>query len=204
VLEWLKLRPLTEESASHFGRLLAALHRHIAPQFGWYRNNTIGLTPQINGLMSNWFEFWKERRLRFQLEIAARNGYTGRLQDLGAQLIECCGVLFSGYSPEPSLLHGDLWHGNAASSMSGEPVTFDPASYYGDREADLAMTSLFGGFPNTFMASYEATWPLNDGYAIRKDFYNVYHLINHLNLFGSGYLTQTEMTMQRVLAQITT
>ncbi|MES2356227.1 MAG: fructosamine kinase family protein [Pseudomonadota bacterium] len=103
-------------------------------------------------------------------------------------------------APLPSLLHGDLWHGNAARSVSGEVIAFDPASYYGDRETDLAMTSLFGGFPHAFMKAYNAEWPLDEGYRMRRDFYNVYHLLNHLNLFGRGYLSQVEAIMARVLA----
>jgi fructosamine-3-kinase len=156
----------------------------------------------MNGFTSEWLEFWKEHRLGFQLRLAARNGYTGRLQDLGTRLLECCAELFSDYSPQPSLLHGDLWHGNTACSASGEPVIFDAASYYGDRETDLAMTFLFGGFSEAFMAAYNAAWPVNGGYKLRRDFYNVYHLLNHLNLFGRGYLAQAEATMQRVLASI--
>jgi protein-ribulosamine 3-kinase len=201
-LEWLVFHPLDQAAAMRLGRAMAALHRHTAPQFGWHRQNTIGATPQINTYTSDWPAFWKEYRLGFQLRLAERNGYLGRIQDLGTQLLTRCDELFSEYTPQPSFLHGDLWHGNTACNPSGEPLIFDPASYYGDRETDLAMTSLFGGFPDAFMAAYNSVWPVHQGYAQRRDFYNIYHLLNHLNLFGKGYLAQTETTMQRVLATL--
>jgi len=201
VLEWWDLQPLDDTVASYFGRSLAALHRHSASQFGWYQDNTIGTTLQVNALTADWLTFWKEHRLGFQLGLAARNGHTGLVQDLGARLLKHCHKLFADYLPQPSLLHGDLWHGNMA-SISREAIAFDPASYYGDRETDLAMTSLFGGFPDAFMKAYNAAWPLDEGYQTRRDFYNVYHLLNHLNLFGRGYLPQIEATMTRVLARV--
>jgi len=201
-LEWLELHPLDGAAAGQFGRVLAALHRHTAEQFGWYRNNTIGTTPQTNTFATEWISFWKSNRLGFQLDLAARQGYTGRVQELGERLLKNCDRLFSDYTPAPSLLHGDLWRGNTACSAAGQPIIFDPASYYGDREADLAMTALFGGFPDTFMASYSAAWPIDEGYGLRRDFYNIYHLLNHLNLFGRGYLAQSEALMHRVLTGV--
>jgi len=202
VLEWLDLQPVDEAAGSRFGRALAALHRHTGKEFGWHRNNSVGATVQVNTPSSDWLAFWKEYRLGYQLKLAASNGYTGQLQDLGTRLMVCCDELFSGYSPEPSLLHGNLWHGNTGCSASGEVIVFDHATYYGDRETDLAMTSLFGGFPNTFVTAYNATLPLHEGYELRRDFYNVYHLLNHLNLFGKGYLAQAEATMKRVLISL--
>lgn len=202
VLEWLDLHPLDATSAARLGHALAALHRHTAAQFGWKRDNTIGATPQPNAWRGDWVAFWKEQRLGHQLNLAAERGYGGDLQSLGQRLLERCDALFTGYAPVPSLLHGDLWGGNAASDAAGQPVIYDPASYYGDREADLAMTALFGGFPPSFMRAYEGAWPVDEGYRLRRDFYNLYHLLNHLNLFGHGYLARSEAVMQRLLAEL--
>ncbi|HEY9201212.1 MAG TPA: fructosamine kinase family protein, partial [Gammaproteobacteria bacterium] len=110
--------------------------------------------------------------------------------------------LFSDYQPQPSMLHGDLWGGNAAALADGTPVIFDPAFYYGDRETDIAMTTLFGGFSPAFYDAYNESWPLDAGYPSRKHLYNLYHLLNHLNLFGSGYLGQAIASAERVLAEI--
>ena len=202
VLEWLDLHPLDGAAASRLGRWLAALHRHGAAQFGWQHDNTIGATPQLNTPNADWLAFWKTQRLGFQLQLAARNGHGGRLQELGEELLARCAALFDGYTPQPSLLHGDLWGGNVACDAAGEPVIYDPASYYGDREADLAMTSLFGGFPPSFMQAYEEMWAIDEGFRLRRDFYNLYHLLNHLNLFGHGYLARSESVMQRLLAEL--
>jgi fructosamine-3-kinase len=128
-LEWLVFHPLDQAAAMRLGRAMAALHRHTAPQFGWHRQNTIGATPQINTYTSDWPAFWKEYRLGFQLRLAERNGYLGRIQDLGTQLLTRCDELFSEYTPQPSFLHGDLWHGNTACNPSGEPLIFDPAAF---------------------------------------------------------------------------
>jgi len=107
-----------------------------------------------------------------------------------------------GYQPTPALLHGDLWSGNAGATVDGEPVVFDPAVYYGDREADLAMTELFGGFPACFYAAYREAWPLDAGYVQRRMLYNLYHVLNHLNLFGGGYLAQAERLIAQLLAEL--
>jgi fructosamine-3-kinase len=101
----------------------------------------------------------------------------------------------------PSLLHGDLWGGNWAADESGQPVVFDPAVYFGDREADLAMTRLFGGFSRAFYEAYESAWPLAAGATLRFDLYNLYHVLNHLNLFGGGYRPQAEALIDRLLAE---
>ena len=106
-----------------------------------------------------------------------------------------------GYAPLPSLLHGDLWGGNYAYSATGEPVIFDPAVYYGDRETDLAMTELFGGFPAAFHAAYREAFPLDSGYPMRKALYNLYHILNHLNMFGEGYLGQAEGMIEKLLSE---
>jgi fructosamine-3-kinase len=187
--------------AARAGRQLAAMHRSDRPDFGWDRDNTIGSTPQPNSPDPDWLAFWRERRLGFQLQLAAHRGYGGRLQSLGERLLADFPSLID-HDPRPSLLHGDLWGGNLGFDQQREPVIFDPAVYYGDREADLAMTELFGGFGADFYAAYDEAWPLDRGYRVRKTLYNLYHILNHLNLFGGGYLGQAEGMMERLLAEI--
>ncbi len=182
VLEYLELS--SRGDAHLLGKQLAALHRRSANAFGYSQDNFIGSTEQSNTWSDNWMTFWRERRLGFQLRLAAKNGYGGQLQALGEKLLDTLPVFFDGYAPQPSLLHGDLWSGNHAFLAGGTPVIFDPALYYGDREADLAMTELFGGFGADFYAAYRTAWPLDAGYATRRDLYNLYHVLNHANLFG--------------------
>jgi fructosamine-3-kinase len=150
--------------------------------------------------MSDWVEFWRERRLGYQLHLAARQGFGGRLQKQGEQLMCRLPVLLD-HAPAPSLLHGDLWGGNIAYDATGKAILFDPAVYYGDREADLAMTELFGGFGSGFYAAYREAWPLDAGYTTRKTLYNLYHILNHLNMFGGGYLSQAGSMVDRLLAE---
>ena len=200
VLEYLDLG--ARGDARQLGAQLAALHRATAPQFGFPVDNTIGSTPQPNAWTQEWIAFWRERRLGYQLKLAAGNGHGGRLQDLGARLLEVLPHFYSGYVPRPSLLHGDLWGGNHAYLVDGTPVIYDPAPYYGDREADLAMTELFGGFAADFYRAYNDAWPLDAGYATRSVLYNLYHVLNHANLFGGGYARHAEGMMQRLLADI--
>ncbi|MFZ5556304.1 MAG: fructosamine kinase family protein [Pseudomonadota bacterium] len=202
VLEYLEIDGGGSAASARLGERLAAMHRHAAPRFGWQRDNTIGATPQVNTPSDDWISFWRRERLGFQLELAARNGFGGRLQSLGERLLDRCPALFADYHPFPSLLHGDLWGGNAAFTQEGEPVVFDPAVYYGDREADLAMTELFGGFDAAFRAAYREAFPLDPGYGVRKTFYNLYHVLNHANLFGGGYAGQAQRMMERLLAAI--
>jgi protein-ribulosamine 3-kinase len=182
------------------GEQLAAQHRITKPCFGWHRDNTIGLTPQPNGWMESWVGFFRERRLGFQLELAYHNGFATLLQAQGERLLEALPLLLSGHEPQPSLLHGDLWAGNWLAGEGGVPFIFDPAVYYGDREADLAMTHLFGGFGASFYRAYESTWPLEKGHERRRDLYNLYHVLNHANLFGGGYARQARDTIDRLLA----
>jgi fructosamine-3-kinase len=202
VLEYLEFGSSNQTSQRLLGRQLALMHQPEQPYFGWHRDNTIGSTLQINSPSDDWLTFWCEQRLGFQLKLATDNGYGGKLQANGERLCSDLAVLFDNYLPQPSLLHGDLWAGNAAADKQGRPVIFDPACYYGDREADLAMTELFGGFSRDFYAAYQAVWPLNQGYGVRKTFYNLYHILNHLNLFGGSYLRQAESMMAKLLAEI--
>ncbi len=199
VLEYLEMAGMARQAA--LGEQLAAMHQITVPRFGWRMDNTIGDTPQINTWSDNWLDFWREQRLGFQLRLAAANGYHGELQSLGETLLLEMPKLFSGREISPSMLHGDLWGGNVAGLSNGTPVIFDPAFYYGDHEAELAMTYVFGGFTADFYAGYQNILPLDDGFALRKTFYNIYHIINHLNMFGGGYHGQAIRMMQQVLAE---
>lgn len=201
VLEYLEIENSFSGNAAALGSGLAAMHRFSSEKFGWTRDNTIGATPQINTSSSRWIHFWREYRFGYQLRLAHANGYTGKLQTLGEQLIVQLDCFFPGPEPAASLLHGDLWSGNYSFDRAGRPVLFDPAVYYGDRETDIAMTELFGGFSTAFYAAYREAYPLDPGYATRKTLYNLYHVLNHLNLFGGGYLHQAEQMMNRLLAQ---
>lgn len=201
VLEYIELAGLRGDASARFGTQLAALHRIPQAYFGWHIDNTIGSTPQHNQRGYDWVEFWRNQRLGKQLQFAADNGFTGKLQRNGAKLLEKFPTLFSDYRPQPSLLHGDLWGGNASADAQGNPVIYDPACYYGDRETDIAMTELFGGFSRDFYAAYNGEYPLDANYSIRKTLYNLYHILNHVNLFGGSYLGQAENMIERLLAE---
>jgi protein-ribulosamine 3-kinase len=199
VLEYLELG--SRGNVRTLGQQLAALHQITHITFGWHRDNTIGATPQINTPSPDWVDFYRLHRLGFQLDLAKKNGAARALLRDGERLMADLGAFFTDYAPSPSLLHGDLWGGNYAYA-DGEPVLFDPAVYFGDREADLAMTELFGGFSADFQAAYREAWPLDPGYATRRDLYNLYHVLNHFNLFGGGYEGQAAALAARLLAQI--
>jgi fructosamine-3-kinase len=201
-LEWIDLRAGASGAEKKLGELLAAQHRVTRDKFGWHRDNTIGSTPQSNREIADWVEFLREQRVRPQLELAKRNGAGPDLIDNGQRLCERLDGFFSEHRPPPSLLHGDLWGGNWGSDTKGQPVLFDPAVYFGDREADLAMTRLFGGFGASFYSAYQSAWPLDPGAASRVMLYNLYHVLNHFNLFGGGYLRQALGMIQRLLADL--
>ncbi len=201
-LEWLDLRSPGRVSDARLGELLAEQHRTTNDTFGWHRTNTIGLTKQRNHPDPDWCRFYVARRLEPQIALAESNGHRGSLIERGRLLCERVPVLLGGHAPAPSLLHGDLWAGNHAEDTAGNPLIFDPAVYFGDREADLAMTRLFGGFGREFYAAYEAAWPPETGAAERVPLYNLYHVLNHLNLFGGGYKRQAEHMIERLLAQV--
>jgi fructosamine-3-kinase len=201
-LEWLDLRSAGGGAA--LGRALADVHRAPPPRgprgerFGWHSDNWIGGTPQLNAWNDDWCAFFRDRRLWPQLELAKRNGFAG-IERVGRRVLDALPVLLRGHRPSPSLVHGDLWSGNAGTLDSGEPVVFDPAVYVGDRETDVAMTQLFGGFGEDFLAAYTQAYPLAAGYAIRCDVYNAYHLVNHVNLFGEGYVARTHAALARLV-----
>jgi len=202
VLEYIQFSNNAPGNAADLGTSLAAMHHTHAANFGWARNNTIGDTPQINTQSSDWVFFWRTHRLGHQLNLAKTNGYTGKLQSLGERLLIELDQFFDDSSPPASLLHGDLWSGNYSFDDTGCPVLFDPATYYGDRETDIAMTELFSGFSNSFYSAYRHEYPLDSGYNVRKVVYNLYHILNHLNLFGGSYRNQAEQMINRLLAEI--
>lgn len=202
VTEYICFGSRKKGSLTSLGMQLADLHHYKAKQFGWLRHNTIGSTAQMNGWSDNWIDFFRGCRLQYQLRLAATNGFTGTLQSKGERLLADLAVFFFSYTPVPSLLHGDLWGGNCAFDKTGQPVLFDPAVYYGDREADMAMTELFGGFTADFYHIYNEKWPLDKGYKVRKTLYNLYHVLNHANLFGTGYAIQAERMMDCLLAEV--
>ncbi|SEO88885.1 fructosamine kinase family protein [Aquisalimonas asiatica] len=200
VMEWLTLHGRGDNAA--LGESLAHMHRTTAARHGWHRDNTIGSTEQINTPDSDWVRFYTRQRLQFQLQLAADNGHGGSLQRAGERLCEQAGAFFSDYTPSPSLLHGDLWSGNIAFDDARQPVLYDPAVHYGDRESDLAMSELFGRLPEAVYDAYNAVWPLDAGYPVRRDLYQLYHVLNHLNLFGGMYASQAEHLIGRLLAEV--
>ena len=201
VMEYIESGPGNNDSYITLGQQLAAMHLVNREYFGWDYDNTIGSTPQPNTSSESWIEFWHKNRLGYQLELAVMNGYGNQLQARGDCLLQQFPLFFSTYHPVPSLLHGDLWSGNYAVDKYGTPYIFDPAVYYGDRETDIAMTELFGGFPTLFYRAYEEAFPLDQDYHKRKKLYNLYHILNHLNLFGGGYLSQAREMIDMLLSE---
>ena len=201
VLEWLDLTAASSQADQQLGRVLARMHRVTNETFGWHRDNYIGTTTQPNGCYASWPEFFREQRLGHQLALAQEKGAPASLVASGHQLMAQLDNWFTDYSPVPSLLHGDLWGGNRGTLADGSPVLFDPAVYFGDRETDIAMTRLFGGFGAEFYAAYVKEWPLAEGAEQRQGLYNLYHVLNHFNLFGGSYLIQAEQLVQQLLTR---
>jgi fructosamine-3-kinase len=207
VLGWLNLGGrlggvAARQSWFRLGQGLAGLHRSSAANapaagYGWAADNFIGSAPQINRWCQDWGPFFAECRLAPQLDRAVRGGHP--LQG-GQLLLERLPQWLAGHRCQPALVHGDLWSGNAGLLADGAAAIFDPACYWGDREVDLAMAQLFGGFPPAFFEGYVGTWPLEPGAAKRVALYNLYHLINHANLFGGDYLRQAQASINDLLA----
>lgn len=176
-----------------FGESFAEMHRYTNERFGFFEDNYIGASPQYNlardAEQTDWATFYWEKRLLPQLKLAAENGYAneeliGGMNKLELRIPE----IINGSEEQPNLLHGDLWGGNYLCDAEGKAVLIDPAVYYGHREADLAMTKMFGGFSEAFYDSYQQTYPLKSGWEYRENLYLLYHYLNHVNLFGSSYL----------------
>ncbi len=198
ILEWLELRPQGDRAAQRLGERLAEHHRcAIAEQHGLDRDNWIGATPQSNSPTADWTRFLFEHRLGAMIDRLAAAGIAFAPDTL-QRLREVWTTEFSDYRPAPSLLHGDLWGGNAGELPGDAPVVFDPAVHYGDRECDLAMASLFGGFPSPFHEAYRSTWPLDPGWELRRAFYQIYHVLNHALLFGGAYIDEARRRVARL------
>ncbi|MBU2884207.1 fructosamine kinase family protein [Gilvimarinus agarilyticus] len=195
IMEYLSLSDSGDEYL--LGQSLAQLHTLLAPDtmYGFDEDNFIGHNPQYNSQSPNWEQFWWSQRLEPQLLMAQGSGFSPVSI---ARIRECTHALLADHQPAPSLLHGDLWSGNKAFLANGEPVLFDPATYYGDRETDLAFTHVFGGFNAGFYRGYHHHWPLPAGANQRQSLYNLYHLLNHYNLFGSGYVSSVYAELERL------
>lgn len=195
LLEAIKSSSKPKNSFENFGRRFAQLHKYSEKYFGFYENNYIGSTPQFNipdeSEKNVWTNFYFNKRLKIQFDLAEKKGYSGIELSKAFSKLEgkIDDILKSDYE-KPSLLHGDLWSGNYIIDENGNACLIDPAVYYGNREADLAMTKLFGGFDDNFYSAYGEEFPLQNGYDYRENIYKLYHLLNHLNLFGSGYYQQ--------------
>lgn len=201
VMEYRQMTALAGDSqqAAELGQLLATQHCIHESRFGWHSDNHIGTTAQHNGWADEWVEFYRTRRLLPQLRLARDNGLAASLAEQVQQICAQLHQWFESYQPVPSLLHGDLWAGNAGYDVrNGRPILFDPAPYYGDAETDLAMTELFGRFPAAFYSAYADHRSIDAGYSSRRPVYQLYHALNHFNLFGSGY----EPLVIRYLAEL--
>ena len=199
VTEFLEMQSCAGDSQRELGQQLARLHRVRQPYFGWGRDNTIGSTPQPNPRSDNWVTFWRDHRLGWQFDLARRKG---RVFSGSDRLVEALESFFTDYEPIPSLLHGDLWSGNMAALKNGVPVVFDPASYYGDAEAEFGIVDMFGGFSDAFYRGYVSEKPFTEGFESRKHLYRLYHELNHFNLFGSSYASSCESTISCLLRMI--
>lgn len=199
VMPYLMLGPVSPKVGWQLGQMLAGQHQIQANQFGWKHDNHIGLSVQHNAFSHCWLEFLRTKRFQPQLDRAVNQGLDNLLVEKIKKIIDCLDDYFEGYKVVPSLLHGDLWSGNAAyDKVGGQVVLYDPAIYYGDREVDLAMTELFGGFPDSFYQAYQSIYPLHSSYSRRRSIYDLYHGLNHFNLFGSVYVGM----IQRILSQL--
>ena len=191
-MEWLELRPLDARTWEGFGRALAGLHRVTRPMCGLEHDNFIGATPQENGPLRSWCEFFIERRLKPQLRLARKHHLPER------EIAAAAERLLADHQPLPSLLHGDLWSGNAAALPDGAGVVFDPARYFGDAETDLAMLQLFSGaLPTAFYRGYD--WLNGTPDRRRRRLYDLYHALNHLNLFGTSYASMVRRCLEEVM-----
>lgn len=197
VLEYLPFNHASNQNWYQFGKQLATMHKQSSHgQFGWQHDNYIGTTPQPNSWQSNWRTFFAEQRIGWQLQLLAEKSIK-----LGSidYIINVCHDALLHHQVTPSLVHGDLWQGNIGFSDNAAYI-FDPASYYGDREVDIAMSELFGQMPDEFYQGYQEVFPLDADYDKRKLIYNFYHILNHANLFGGVYIEQSKANLSRILA----
>jgi fructosamine-3-kinase len=176
------------------------MHGHLGPYYGLDHDNFCGLTPQVNAPSNSWAVFFRERRLMPQIERALEGGHfdAGAERELVAAA-DACRALLGMHQPPPSLVHGDLWYGNVIGAGGQRPALIDPAAYFGDRETDMAFSRLFGGFDEAFYIAYAAEWPCSAGWERRAELYNLYHLLNHVNLFGRTYAASALAAARRVV-----
>lgn len=198
VLNYLPTKPLDNATNSYeFGVQLAKLHQWgEQKEYGFDADNYIGSTLQPNPWDKKWGRFFAEQRIGWQLQLLREKGI--ELFNI-SELVDVVQSRLANHSPRPSLLHGDLWHGNVANSVFG-PICYDPACYWGDRECDIAMTELFEGFQPEFYQGYESILPLSLDYVERKNIYNLYHVLNHYNQFGGHYLVEAESLIKKILS----
>ena len=195
VLEYIAMTQGNEQGWFHFGKTLAELHKnHTQQMYGWQEDNFIGLTPQPNLWQKKWSCFFAEQRIGFMLQLLSEKGHV--LANIDS-VVESVNTLLTGHNPPSSMLHGDLWQGNAG-FHDNRPVLFDPAFYFGDRETDIAMTELFGRFPESFYQGYNDIWPLAVDYQYRKPIYQLYHVLNHALLFGGHYIDSAKITLKNL------
>ncbi len=197
LLEYIESSLEDENFSEQLARSLAELHRMSQEHYGLDHDNYIGSTPQKNALEKDGIVFFREQRIDFQRQLARRSGLLPVAIDKKLDLLcDDLGKFLNISGEKPALLHGDLWSGNYFPDSDGKPCIFDPAVYYGLREADLAMTELFGRLPQKFYDAYQEVFPMNPGYQERKDLFNLYHLLNHLNIFGSSYLSSVQQIVK--------
>ena len=198
LLEYIESSSEDENFAEKLALSLAELHRMSQEHYGLDHDNYIGSTPQKNALEKDGIVFFRDQRIDFQRQLARRSGLLPVTIDKEIDsLCDELGKFLNISGEKPALLHGDLWSGNYFPDSEGKPCVFDPAVYYGLREADLAMTELFGRLPQKFYDVYQEVFPMNSGYEERKDLFNLYHVLNHLNIFGSSYLSSVQQIVKR-------
>lgn len=186
-MEAIKAGTSSDATLTMLGEGLARLHQAPQPFYGLDSNNYIGLSPQINGRFEQWGHFFVKHRLGYQVQLIRNDELRQEFQAILDSSAAALEAWLDARCEQPSLLHGDLWSGNAL--FDGQvPWLIDPAVYFGDREADVAMTEMFGGFGAAFYSAYDAVWPLSTDYPLKREIYNLYHYLNHYNLFGGGYL----------------
>lgn len=198
ILEFIEQKSKTKNFSQMFGIQFARMHKNNSDKFGFYEDNYCGSTQQKNTPQcENWIEFYFENRLLFQFNLAEKKGYANsEFRNEFTKIESKINQILDGSENVPALLHGDLWSGNYISDENGNPCLIDPAVYYGNREADLAMTKLFGGFDHDFYFAYNEEFPLAENWKYRENIYKLYHVFNHLNLFGMGYFSQAISLMK--------
>lgn len=197
ILEFIEMSQ--QGSIQKFATALATLHCRSHSKFGLEENNYIGTTPQNNSSSKDWGEFFCEHRLAFQLNLLAPKSSNVRIFDRSEQLLNVLPAFLNRHRPKPALVHGDLWQGNYTYTETGKPVIYDPACYYADHEVDLAMLELFGNPGSEFFEGYKEIKTIKSGYSIRKKIYNLYHILNHANMFGGSYIQQSEQLIDDIL-----